>query len=265
MISQDLVLEEPIPLVPKDALDIIEIRNKAFEKVLSVAISATGAADWVDMQGKPYLQGSGAEKVARRFGIRWFDAEIQREDLEDESGKYYIYTVMGKSSFGDREIIEAIGTCSSRDKFFGREGGKLKKIQDVDLPNIKKKAYTNFIVNAVTRLLGLRNLTWEELEKFGIRKSGKTAVRFATKTETPTSTKTSEIKSPSKPYWTFDDEKSGKVFLFAKVGKHFSEEFLTSNGFKETSKKNGNYYTESTEKLYDILAKQCQDFERGAK
>lgn len=265
MINQDLVLEEPIPLVPKDALDIIEIRNKAFDKILSVAISATGAADWVDMQGKPYLQASGAEKVARRFGTKWSNTKVEREDLEDESGKYYIYTVMGRSTFGDSETIEAIGTCSSRDKFFGREGGKLKKIQDVDLPNIKKKAYTNFIVNAVTRLLGLRNLTWEELEEFGIRKSGKTAVRFTTKTDTPTVAKASDAKALSKPYWTFDDEKSGKVFLFAKVGKHFSEEFLTSNGFKETSKKNGNYYTESTEKLYDILAKQCEDFERGAK
>ena len=49
---------------------------------------------------------------------------------------------------------------------------------EVDITNIKKSAYTNFLVNGVTRFLGMRNLTWEELKDYGIDKGKVSQVTY---------------------------------------------------------------------------------------
>lgn len=226
----------------KDVLEVINARNQLFDKVLQVAIQSTGNSDWVDQQGKPYLQSSGAEKVARRFGVKICDVTCEREDLEDEKGKYYLYTFFGKAYLGEKEHIEAIGTCSSRDKFFGTTRGSLKLIQDVDLPNIKKKAYTNLFVNAVTRLLGLRNLTWDELSKFGISKDGKSSVKYDSRATKFESSKKVELDASQakKPFWVSEYE--GKKFLFVSIGKHFTSEFLLNLNFKKSEKKENLFF-----------------------
>jgi DNA polymerase III delta prime subunit len=71
-----------------------------------------------------------------------------------------------------------IGTCSSRDKFFSESKGVLKPDSDIDETNIKKAAYTNMTTNAVSRLLGLRNLTWEQLKAGNINKEKLQAVDY---------------------------------------------------------------------------------------
>ncbi|MBP9786047.1 MAG: hypothetical protein KBC72_00445 [Acinetobacter sp.] len=209
-----------------DALDIIEKRHAIFERVLSVAVAATGVNDWKDMGGKPYLEASGCEKAARRFGVSIYDVSVEREDLNDDNGRYYLYTVMGKASLGS-ESIEAIGTCSSRDKFFGAK----KQMQDVDIANIKKKAYTNFMGNAVRKLLGLNNMTWDQLAKFGIGKGGNvTKVNYDKGASKADATKQAQAAQDGakKPYWT--SEWKGKNYVNARVGRHFSDEFLTNIG-----------------------------------
>lgn len=259
---QEILTGEIVPV--KDALEIIETRQKLFDRMMSVAIKATGIADWVDQAGKPYLQGSGAEKVARRFGVTLSDIDIEREDFEDEGGKYYVYTVTGKASISDRDTIEAIGTCSSRDKFFGKKGQQYKAIQDVDLPNIKKKAFTNFEVNAITRLLGIRNLTWEELAKYGITKDGKTSISYdkgASKAESSKRSQQAEMNA-SKPYWTSDFQ--GKRFLWALAGDDFSPDFLSGLGFRPSSKDPKKMYRDYSEQLETELAAELAAGKGGA-
>lgn len=216
---------------PADALEIIQSRNLLFDRIMAVAIKSTSATDWIDQNGKPYLQGSGAEKVARRFGVKIFDTAIEREDLEDEKGKYYFYTCTGKAALSERDVIEAIGTCSSRDPFFSH-GGKLGTA-DVDIGNIKKSAYTNFLGNAITRLLGIRNLTWETLANFGVTRNGKLSVAYDKGASKASSTKKADNteKSAKIPFWT--SEYNGKTYLFARVGQHFDAEFLKNLGFKQ--------------------------------
>ena len=48
-----------------------EKRIDAMNKIKRVAIKLTNKHDWTDQGGKPYLQVSGAEKIARMFGISW--------------------------------------------------------------------------------------------------------------------------------------------------------------------------------------------------
>lgn len=242
----------------KDALEIIETRQLLFDRMREVAIRSTNSRDWSDQGGEPYLESTGVEKAARRFGVRIFDVEIEKEDFEDDKGKYYVYTVSGKASISKRDTIEVIGTRSSRDKFFSKQGNGFKPIQDVDLPNIKKSAYTNFYVNAVTRLLGLRGLTWEELAQYGITKDGKASVKYdkgANKAEASKRTEQAEMNA-KKPYWT--SEYNDKTFLWAIVGDDFSPDFLAGLGFRSSSKDPKKMYRDYSEQIEKQLVAEIE-------
>ena len=233
----------------EDVLNIIEKRNALFDRVMAVAIQSTNYNDWSDQAGKPYLESSGAEKCARRFGISIIDLQIAREDFDDGE-KYYLYTVIGKAKLGN-EIIEAVGTCSSRDKFFGRQNGKYKAIQDVDIANIKKKAVTNFRGNAIRQILGLNKITWETLKKYGIDRNGTSKVNYDKGASHAAETKQAQVAefNAKKPFW--QSEYNGKTYINARVGNHFSEEFLINLGMKKGNK--GAYSCYKTDQIWNEL------------
>ena len=149
-----------------------EKRVTALNKIKKAALLATNARDWTDQNGNPYLQVSGSEKVGRVFGIAW---KIDEPVFEQEESGHFSYTYKGYFTVAGA-TIEAIGTRSSKDGFFKRYVGKgedRKELppSEIDKGDLKKAAYTNCIGNGITRLLGLRNLTWADLEEFaGIRK-----------------------------------------------------------------------------------------------
>jgi hypothetical protein len=149
-----------------------EQRVNAMAKIKRVALKMTNASDWIDQSGKPYLQASGGEKVARLFGISW---QIAEPVLETEEGGHFSYTYKGQFSLAGA-TIEAIGTRSSKDGFFKKYEGFGENRTElppsaIDRGDVKKSAYTNLIGNGVTRLLGIRNLTYADLEEFaGIKK-----------------------------------------------------------------------------------------------
>ena len=143
-----------------------ERRVEAINKIKAYSLRLTQPSDWVDQNGRPYLQVSGAEKIARLFGISWRIDEPIREELE---GGHYIYTYKGYFSLAGAEI-EAIGSRSSKDPFFKRYvyvNGERKELppSEIDPGDVKKAAYTNCIGNGITRLLGLRNISYDDLEK----------------------------------------------------------------------------------------------------
>ena len=164
------------------ALKIADRNQQLANKVKLLALKQTTAKDWVDTDGKPYLQSTGAEKVARLFGISWRICQgyPNKEMHKDEAGSYYVYTCKGEFFMGGN-TIEVMGTCSQRDKLFGRKGGELKNESEIDVTNIIRKAVTNMEVNGITRILGIRNLTWEELAEAGIHKEKAAAVNYKTK------------------------------------------------------------------------------------
>lgn len=144
-----------------------EKRVMALNKIKRAALLATNARDWTDQNGNPYLQVSGAEKVARVFGIAW---KIDEPIMETEESGHFSYTYKGYFTVAGA-TIEAIGTRSSKDPFFKRYTGKgddRKELppSEMDKGDLKKAAYTNLLGNGITRLLGLRNLTWPELLEF---------------------------------------------------------------------------------------------------
>lgn len=166
-------------LQQEDFLAVSEEKLTLLKEVRRIALKITTAADWVDQNGKPYLMSSGAEKVARLFAVGWGNFRKEKIMTSDEQGSYYIYEYTGDFTFRN-DKIEAIGTCSQRDQFFAKVNGKLKPESEIDETNIMKAACTNCRTNGITQILGLRNLTWEDLKVAGIEKEKAAKVTYAT-------------------------------------------------------------------------------------
>lgn len=182
--SLDVAYEvSDLPAIADDRLiamaDQAEKRIEAVNKIKRVSLRVTNGHDWTDQGGKPYLQVSGAEKIARLFGISWRIGEPMYESLE--SG-HFSYTYKGEFTISGAKI-EAIGTRSSKDGFFKKnkwEDGKKVELpaSEIDKGDVKKAAFTNLLGNGITRLLGIRNLTWEDLQEAGIAKDNVSKVDY---------------------------------------------------------------------------------------
>lgn len=153
--------------------DQAEKRIDAIIKVKQVALKVTNARDWTDQNGNPYLQVSGSEKIANLFNISW---RIEEPKYEEESDGNFGYSIKGIFSLGAR-TIEVEGTRSSKDPFFnryeykkdpatGKEEKTVKHPSTIDKGDVKKTALTNLYGNGITRILGIRNLTWDDLYKY---------------------------------------------------------------------------------------------------
>lgn len=165
--------------------DEAEKRIQAVRKIKAIALQITNPNDWVDENGKPYLQSSGGEKVGRLFGISWRISDGQREELE---GGHFKYTYKGEFSLGGA-TIEAVGTRSSKQAFFNvryKDGEKVElPASEIDSGNVMKAAYSNCVGNGVTRILGIRNLTWDEVEEYAkFKRSETTSVKYKEKKQT---------------------------------------------------------------------------------
>jgi hypothetical protein len=136
-------------------------------KIRLLAIQLTNAMDWSDQGGKPYLEKSGCDKIASGFGMKYDSPTFEKEVILDDKGEYVQYTCSGEGRWNNVEGSE-IGVCSSRDDFFGTKkanGEKaFKPMSEVDLTDIKKKAFTNWANRLIKKILGL-SYTWEELKE----------------------------------------------------------------------------------------------------
>ena len=163
----------------ENALIAAERLEEKVRKVKIIALKQTNALDWVDQNGKPYLQISGSQKIARLFGISWKIRDIKKDFSDDEQGKYYTYTYIGEFSMGGKSI-EVSGFASQKDKFLGLGSDRKKKnINEVDEGNIMKKAETNMIGRGIKAILGINNLTWEDVKSGGVNKDNVSSVKYA--------------------------------------------------------------------------------------
>lgn len=169
---------------PLESDKLIEISERAEKrigavlKIKSMALRLTNFHDWTDMGGKPYLQVSGAEKIARLFGISWrFTGDIARKD---EEGGHFSFEVPMEFIMSGISV-EFRGSRSSKDPFFSKKRGEAIPPSEIDRTDVMKAAITNTIGNGITRLLGIRNLTWDDLKdaKVEIDKIGRVDYRKA--------------------------------------------------------------------------------------
>jgi hypothetical protein len=171
-----------LPVLADDTLIHIaeqaEKRIDAVIKIKQIALKVTNKDDWVDQEGKPYLMASGSEKVANLFNISW---RIDEPVMEQEEDGAVTYNYKGEFSLAGR-TIEVEGSRSSRDTFFKKyiwENNKKVGEKPLDRRDLKMAALTNLLGNGITRILGIRNLTYDDLEKFaGIKQAEVKGVKY---------------------------------------------------------------------------------------
>lgn len=138
--------------------EIAEKRVDALKKIITASLSMTTEYDWTIIGGKPYLQESGATKVARLFGVSW---TIDKPEIIVDNKGYKTYIFKGIFSMGNQSI-EAEGSRSMRDDFFSKN----KTLDEIDERDVRMSAYTNCINNGIKRICsGLRNITVDSLKE----------------------------------------------------------------------------------------------------
>lgn len=144
--------------------EIADKRVQAMKKIMTASISITTEYDWTIIGGKPYLQESGATKVARTFGVSW---SIDKPEVVVDAKGYKTFIFKGIFTFAGQSI-EAEGSRSMRDDFFaGKDCSKTP--DEIDERDVRMSAYTNCINNGIKRLIpGLRNIKVETLEEAGL-------------------------------------------------------------------------------------------------
>ena len=115
-----VVETESVPALADDTLIAVarmaEARIDAVIKIKQLALKVTNPRDWTDQQGNPYLQVSGAEKIANLFNISWGFLTPEPLYEQDDDG-HYTFTFQGRFSLGGR-TIEVEGSRISADSFF---------------------------------------------------------------------------------------------------------------------------------------------------
>ena len=151
-------------LIELNATKAIEIANKRvdfFKQIKNVSLKMTNAKDWLNQNGKPYLGGSGAEKLKPIWGI-YIKDDVKIEKIQDGEFFYCRCTgTAGSKVTGEESFF--VGGRNANDPFFSNQ-------KNLDQMDVEKAAYTNFEVNAITRLLGLRGITWDDLKQAKIEK-----------------------------------------------------------------------------------------------
>lgn len=161
-----------------DIVSIAEVAEKrimAVKKIISMALKVTSEKDWVNQNGKPYLQGDGAEAVANLFGVSW--NFIEKPYKVDEGDGHFRYECVLRLSFKTRSV-EVMGARSTKDTFFSQRYKYNKETKqkepyqlppsEIDASDVMKSCITNAIANGVTRILGIRNATWDMLKEAGL-------------------------------------------------------------------------------------------------
>ena len=208
MENQLAVYDDNVPAIADDSLLMIaqqaERRIDAVIKIKQIALKVTNARDWTDQGGNPYLQVSGAEKIANLFNISW---RIDEPICETEDDGHFTFTYTGTFSIAGRSI-QVSGSRSSKDPFFKKYDWKNnvkteKPISAIDRRDVKMSAMTNLLGNGITRLLGIRNLTYADLEAYaGIKPEqiGKVDYKGKNADKPPVAApQKKEIKDPNEP------------------------------------------------------------------
>lgn len=141
---------------------------EAMNKIMTAALKITNELDWCLIGGTPYLQESGATKVARLFGISI--QVIGNPTTETDRDGYKTYTYRARFMLRD-QYVECEGSRSASEDFFSGKG-KTKKPDEIDDRDVKMAAYTNCVNNGIKRLIpNLRNIDTATLEAAGLKVS----------------------------------------------------------------------------------------------
>jgi hypothetical protein len=157
--------EEILPDVDQ-FIQLVERRSELVKAAIPIALASTTKNDWCTIEGRPYPKDEAIEKIRLRFGISAMNPRYHKDVSEDEKGTRYIWSCeMDFTLPGSTEVLTCIGTASNRKPFYAKRGSEWKKQYEIHEENIKKHAWTNCMHNGITRIIGIRGISKEELQK----------------------------------------------------------------------------------------------------
>ena len=268
LVTQDISIADDFLI---QVAEHAERRIDAVIKIKKVALKVTNPRDWTDQQGNPYLQVSGSEKIANLFNISW---RIDEPTYEEDSEGHYTYSYKGYFSLGSR-TVEAEGSRSSRDKFFIQYSYSEKERTEIPVSDrsnkrdVKMAALTNLLGNGITRILGIRNLTWEDLKEFaGITKEQVTSIQYKKGGEKPPiqepqkkNGQPPEIKDPNAPASEPQIKAIHSIFSHLKITDDFAKHSKVSQilGFESVIETFSKLTKGQASTAIEALQKEAQD------
>ena len=172
--EEQMQAEEDAPFLPatlnQEYLANFERGVANYQRFISACYRLTNESHWLNHgtreQPVYYLQSPGAEALMGPLGISFGDLRYRREEREDEKGFFYVWWCEGEAiSKTLQKSGHYIGYCDSRDAFFNARKSWTPETGEGD---IRKSAFSNWTVNAVTRLAGLRKPRPESLLAAGL-------------------------------------------------------------------------------------------------
>lgn len=145
---------------------IVEYQKKIYMSLLKMTVPGDFSVFGEGEKERAELGTAGCERLAK-VGVIVVGSKMIKEIGRDEHGEYFTYIATGKATFRGRSI-DVMSCASSRDKFYGRQDGKIKDISNVSKTDVKKAAWRGLIKEAVKSLLGLRRLDPKELALYKI-------------------------------------------------------------------------------------------------
>jgi len=179
----DAALPMTTGLLNEQLITLVERQSELWRRLVRAVVATTGNSDWIEFDGKPYLTVGGAMAIVARAGISLTAKKIEwQSEGDDLICRYY---VEARLPIEGRPPIEEVGIASTRDPMLRsrrqdmieKEGLTVARANRLMADFVQKKAWANAIVRAVTGLLGIRNLTKDELQKMGITPS-QASVKF---------------------------------------------------------------------------------------
>lgn len=164
------IIEEGPNLPRILSLNFVEEFEKGiavYKRWMSACYRLTRESHWINHGTKEApkfsLQGPGAEALMNPLGISFDEPTTRKEPLQESGYAFWVEGYMESKTLGRRGYY--VGYCDSRDQFFNARNGWKPETGNGD---VRKSATTNWIVNGVTRLGGLRDPDPELLANAGL-------------------------------------------------------------------------------------------------
>lgn len=156
----------------KVALERATRRITFIDDMIKLVMKKLLPTDFHDFGGKPVLQGVGAQRFIKFFGISV--RNIRRipakgyEIIGEDTAKRLRITYRGDFYFpGTNVPIEGEGIRDSHNNFFCKTDEDYKEIADIELPNLDRAARTAMYRDGITTMFGLKGVSWDYLKGLG--------------------------------------------------------------------------------------------------
>lgn len=186
LVTTEKITKDNLLKVLENTEALVSFYNKAEDLILK----RTKNEDWMMIGNNPYPLESAVKKAHMTIGSKIVDIRVEQDRVTEQiqGGDFDVlyFTAYGRVCFNGQEA-EAIGTASTKDKFFAERSREVKdstgkvvmngnypakekyllKLKDVEVMNVKKKAVTNLYKRALDLIFRL-NPTVDKLKELGI-------------------------------------------------------------------------------------------------